>query len=1120
MPFINGQFVAYTEEDVQRLYDEINSSFDKPPKGVDYYERLSRGEIDDDLPIVSSTSNPTICSLPPVVEKPQFPSVEEYASRYEFFRNRSAEFYCKRAERYDRASCIKEYKKYCSRVVEDAHTSPLVARRVNGKFVEGNASAIREYRLFYDNSSSTLVDHVMYDPQQHRNIEIREEYRILPEASFVDLKFKLSKTDLPITQAGPGCGKSHSLVEIAKKCENFSTIVLTSTKMSMTEISRKLPGYFVKTIDSFLINHSRTKTTADVLLIDEICMEHPGKIFLALSLSNAAICHGFGDVYQLGFANRHDIYLRHTDCLKAYPIACVLSVSYRLPADAARAISEYYEPTFGTLRTYSGVFNSIRVKPLSSLKSDDFFMSKALVYNQDSKREGYSTINEFQGREAKHVIIIDDLHKNSMILRSVPQAIVALSRHTRSLTLFSDNTESILYQMCRRVERMQAVEFSEYCEYSGGADLCLVPERVLFQHMVEELPIVNVPRLASTNIPEYWRDKPVLNIKSHSGPLQFKAGFHATLLVPENSSYTYSSLASLFSGYAEGRYVCFREGVFPRISATLVNRVLNRCGARGIRIVGNTNAFVPNEVADALIESGIVTTVMQESYFSEPVVIHVPDQAIEIPDVDDCVGTIQQFVTDCLNPLNVYTTTEFDAWEYHHTDVCFPEAQVIVNAIAEPYKELDFDFLKPNILTPCPRTQITTPRHLMNAVHKRNLNVPRLANVDNVFLQAERLASSFIDLCEGIDRSYITVTPEMVVDWLSNQPASVVKQLAGDVPLDQRALDVFSLLLKGEPKPDLTENCLDKYPCPQTILCSTKDVNMIFCPIIRVIRDRILDTLDDRFQFYTRVDEDAFANKMTRVFKPSDAACAYCYEFDMSKYDKSQGQIVLEFECNLMLKMGVDPYFVDLWRNSHAYSYARSRETGLKFETWFQRKSGDASTYFGNTCILMMALLDVIPKDSVRFAAFSGDDSLIFCDKPPGEIEFGLLSTRYNFEVKLFDFKYHYFCSKFVLSVDNRWVIVPDPLKRAVKLGRNDLRNYDHVEEYRISFKDNVKNYNDLRVLEELNLAFTERYSIYHDFTCAFAALYHVSAKEEFHALFYHNEGDRLCLDPSRPFLD
>ncbi len=57
-----------------------------------------------------------------------------------------------------------------------------------------------------------------------------------------------------------------------------------------------------------------------------------------------------------------------------------------------------------------------------------------------------------------------------------------------------------------------------------------------------------------------------------------------------------------------------------------------------------------------------------------------------------------------------------------------------------------------------------------------------------------------------------------------------------------------------------------------------------------------------------------------------------------------------------------------------------------------------------------------------------------------------------------------------------RYILLPDPIKLLTKLGRHDLVDWDHAEEYRISLLDLTQDYRDIRLHDQLTLAVEERY--------------------------------------------
>jgi len=125
----------------------------------------------------------------------------------------------------------------------------------------------------------------------------------------------------------------------------------------------------------------------------------------------------------------------------------------------------------------------------------------------------------------------------------------------------------------------------------------------------------------------------------------------------------------------------------------------------------------------------------------------------------------------------------------------------------------------------------------------------------------------------------------------------------------------------------------------------------------------------------------------------------------------------------------------------------------------------------------MMVLTSVYDFGEVEFAMFAGDDSLLFFKNKPEDANL-LFQECFNLDSKIFPFNSLYFCSKFVLLTPSRSYVVPDPVKILAKLGRKDIRDYDHLEEYRVSLLDLTSDYDDIGIQMPMNYALLERYGI------------------------------------------
>lgn len=67
-----------------------------------------------------------------------------------------------------------------------------------------------------------------------------------------------------------------------------------------------------------------------------------------------------------------------------------------------------------------------------------------------------------------------------------------------------------------------------------------------------------------------------------------------------------------------------------------------------------------------------------------------------------------------------------------------------------------------------------------------------------------------------------------------------------------------------------------------------------------------------------------------------------------------------------------------LYLQHHLCALEVDRYNKIKCFIDYQRKSGDASTFFGNTLVTMFTLATAINMHNVFYAVFAGDDSLIF----------------------------------------------------------------------------------------------------------------------------------------------
>nr|QPN36937.1 RNA-dependent RNA polymerase [Ohio negev-like virus 2] len=468
---------------------------------------------------------------------------------------------------------------------------------------------------------------------------------------------------------------------------------------------------------------------------------------------------------------------------------------------------------------------------------------------------------------------------------------------------------------------------------------------------------------------------------------------------------------------------------------------------------------------------------------------------------------------------NIMVDKSLDSYSIHNSDATIVMEDVTMTRIRGVYHSPKYNCMRPVIRSTCPPVRMYTARESILAIAKRNKNVPELATLNDPIRTGKCLLNSFVVTYMKNFKNYplIRVDYDGIVEWLMTQNTDVAEKIIPKFDLHRSDLTEFSLSIKRKPKPALNADTCLAYTALQTICFSEKFVNAIYCVIFREIRDRVLDGLKSKFKIFTNKSPHEFSGDITRVLDVSDIEKdnVNVLELDISKYDKSQNQVTLEYECELMRYFGVPEEFVQLWFNMHFRTRLVDRANGVSTRVAYQRKSGDASTFIGNTLFLMAVVARELDHFPIKVGLFAGDDSLIVLKTSKAfRMDTESFSMKYNLEVKQLVFKRSlYFCSKFLVHDGHRWVLVPDPVKIFVKLGRTDLRNADHVEEFRRSVADLVYPYISFAVCDKVASALCDRY----DLDCNIAHLLHsfcgFCESAGFNKLFYSLPGDVLLTE-------
>nr|AQZ55414.1 ORF1 [Castlerea virus] len=993
--------------------------------------------------------------------------------------------------------------------------------------------------------------------------EIAIESEMIAACESIDVSKFVLPDGAGIVQAAAGCGKTYFVVKncVPPHLPGASNVLLSTVEGKEDFIRRMEKEYSVvltqaqkvhiRTLASFLVNHKRNQKS-ESLFIDEALMSHPGQLFYAIAMSGATDVKFLGDVLQIPYVNRTPAYTTKYHKLASFvPIVETLYVSYRCPTDVAARLDPYYVDYNSTGIGMKSVKYRANTCKLVRLSNDNFPKEQGVQYltftqTEKAKLESLklkvSTVHEFQGKEAKRIIVvrINPFPQEELYLR-FNYALVAITRHTEQLTYYTRVTTDALSKMikvdgitchvavtedeCRRVHHVSA----------GAADVEVF--RIAREMPVATYTTMNVINTSISKIseprlffvPKYGkkadcRHKPLVmrknvvidsssgrvNIYVVSSDLQNQKHNLCTITRNLRECSTQLSDRELRRVFVSGSV----ENDIDR--AALGYTLYKQLRARCTLCTTANNYDVPTEVFDLLTKNGL-NPLPNASFHSVEISIadyiaHFSVPHIFLPE------TAQMFVNSFFGPC-AYTDQSFDGWDVRNSDLNIEIGEIAFAPVGCVQLPKKFDSMRPILKTPMPLMRDYNTRELMLALEKRNRNVPSMNGVVDIEVSStEMLESMITEVFDAAKLKFhlatpITISTNSVGEWLSGQPTAVRPMIVPDFALHCLALNSYNFSIKRKPKPNLTVDATSSYLALQTIVYHEKPINALFCSVFREIKKRVTMSLKPHVKIFCDMSAEEFENVLQRDIPPQNISpLVEKLEIDISKYDKSQRELALEFECKLMRYFGVDDDIVELWFNAHVLTEVYDKTTKLRALIPYQRKSGDASTFIGNTLFLMAVICDLIPVSQLDLALFSGDDSLLYgygLNQYKNAQHFGL---KFNLEIKFFTFEHSYFCSKFLLPVQGHWKFTPDPLKFITKLGRHDLVNPLHVEEYRISFVDTVRNYEDYHTCESVALALRERYGVFRDFTSFLASLPDMTSSENFTKLFYSEVGDVLDL--------
>nr|QXF30830.1 RNA-dependent RNA polymerase [Tobacco streak virus] len=406
-------------------------------------------------------------------------------------------------------------------------------------------------------------------------------------------------------------------------------------------------------------------------------------------------------------------------------------------------------------------------------------------------------------------------------------------------------------------------------------------------------------------------------------------------------------------------------------------------------------------------------------------------------------GIIQDAVNELFPHHHSVDDRFFQEWvETHDIDLEVTNCDLDLSTFNDWSKGVDTRLI-PNLNVGGLSHRVPTQREALLAVKKRNMNVPELQSSFDHDEVLNRCVSRFIT--HVVDKTRLSKLNPISGEELfffnqylenKNPPLS---EYRGPVPLV--ALDKYMHMIKTTLKPVEEDNLHIERPIPATITYHKKGVVMMTSPYFLCAMVRLLYVLKSKFVVPT--------GKYHQIFQMNPNFIKHSREFkeiDFSKFDKSQGRLHHDIQYRIFLALGIPEHFVSTWFNSHERSHIRDRDCGLGFSVDYQRRTGDACTYLGNTIVTLSVLSYVydLSNPNILFVAASGDDSLIGSLRPLPRDKEDLCVSLFNFETK-FPHNQPFICSKFLLVVEcedgsEEVLAVPNPLKLLQKLGPKNLQ--------------------------------------------------------------------------------
>ncbi|APG77671.1 hypothetical protein [Hubei virga-like virus 7] len=962
------------------------------------------------------------------------------------------------------------------------------------------------YRLFNDN-----IIHML------RNIDVNE----------------LTSVNFQLYQGVAGHGKTEEICtkHSAKLSKNTTPgdLVLTPTiagkevLIERTLKKKNLPKHmldlsYYRTINSYVLKD--TKLQSNIVYVDEVMMVHTAMILAIAYYSKAKMIYMYGDTCQIpSHSQIGDFKFSYNSPLSLFRITDVRNKSYRIPLDVASTLSEIYLERHRQFKfdkpllTYSNHLRSLElvkicnVQEILSYYSDKFTV---LVFTHTVESElsklgiPSHTIASYQGNESDNIMIVRTSYSPAdRIYADEHICVTALTRHKRKCIYYTTCDTDTLSGLIKNAIKCSDIKVKNS---SANKNICGIGNQ-------DTTALVCNYENGSSNKKLFQPTTKYVENSVTVDPLKFKTPltfvYHCNSLKPKIIYIpTYAShkidlgiYARLFKKHTNIRVIHYKVKQLSYVDDSVTTDLVNEYMVRNC------------------ISSHVNEHIVSEHRLEESPALYFQQELLVDPNIHDL-----QIFFNSLFPHQFGTNTNLDHWFVHNSDINY----VLSNTTFSPIKDVTtyarYDKLRPTLYTCVPNVRECTQREIILGIQKRNLNPPELICNISHEESANDLMQSFVSKCLlPNSRKVLTnlnpIQPSTIsiLNWLYRQDRAVAKSLDSDIPFMVDKLNKCSLSLKRSPKIRITPDCLEEYSSVQTITYHHKVVNAYLCSVIDEVQKRCKEFLLPYIKFFTGYSNAEFGklcydslNNFGKMFLFSGDDSYLYYkgntkEMDMSKFDKSQLWFVVKFLRKILRFFGCSEFICEMYERMMVYRICTDISTKVTVTLTPQMESGSAITYFGNTVFCTAVIASCIDFDTLDYSS-----------------NFSKFSQKFNLEVKEFSYKLPYFCSKFVIVSPEYVKFLPDPVKILIKLGRKDLTNNVHRDEFHTSLLDLVSGYENMYDIEIVSKSIQERYNFPHSCVMHIRNLISViKNKDEFNKLYYTCTNDMIdtkCINFSNNY--